>query len=1256
MSRLQARVLYGLRTDVSGNACYVTDDEVLYLVGNVLSLHNFSQRRQRLVRLPDKQRINLMTVDPTKRYVALCEEGEKPLISVYDLQTLKRKKLLGVPFESSATRFSCASFTLDGKYIAAVTAGGPSPASFNTTQHQQHASGDNTNTGPSAAAFKQTMLFYNWEKGKVESSFEIEPAAVIPGAQAAGASSGGNSGSQVKLISCNPGDVGIMAIAGPYAFKLLTVSETLWRPYGYSKAEALTISSISWLNTDRLFAGTSDGRILYLENGDLKNIFVVAEDSPLCCSSMNLKLREECALQPQNQLEASDGRHEVACLHTFNRGFAFALGFGTLVLFEKESQHKYTKRNLYIVPPQVSSKETPQLYRANSLSSNTSADKLLLTTGWCQLFYAQLWGQDLKTNPEPQLVEPLGNKLHHGPIGGLSGCVWTSKIATFGAEDRSVRIWDYSTETLVMMKQYLEDVSCIVLHPTGLFCLVGFDDKLRFMSILIDDLVPIKEFAVRSCKIAAFSFGGHLFAAVNGNFIEVYDTLDFSVRFVLKGHTEMISGIVWSQDDRKLVSIGSEGAVYEWEMHTGLRSNEVVLKQMALKSVVLAPDGATSYTVSSDKSIYEVKEDVVNRSYAVPGIEPEILVMGNEMSLMFISYPGGFVASLKYPLQDPIEYQDHHVHNANITQMCLTYDEQSLITTDEAGGLCFWRVSYADGADTAMSREQPQLDLILIGRGDLASKVSLMRELGTRLKELESEFAYRMRQAGMQHNDEMRDVHHSYCEAIEQLRDTIDKLEEDHANEINSINVEIARSRAEHEEALRSMEIGYDAKLIVEYDKYQQLEHRSHETRVEYEKRIADIERADRQLLDETISEYENRLREKDQQLKDAHEELSQQVRVHEMIKEQIEDDADREIMDLRTSYEAQLHEERQLNLKLKGEAGVLRNQHAMNQRDTDELKLQLSNSRREYSQLKARKEELDREVAELRAELRERDITIASKDANIHELELARQELEKVRFVLQHRMGELRAQMEPRDAEIAEQRAKINDMEAELLALNRTNESLGLQLTELREKLASSRREAQRELERRKRQQALIRRIRVDILEAASLIHEPSQLGVSVARLYTRYSDDTELQRGHEAELDAQREFSKQRAHMENTIALLKKQLEQATTPGGAVLQQVEKVLGENEELLNELNALRDELSTSRRLIGDMESLLGLKGRDTGPLEARRKLAKICHGNEMVEQDFEARMLECQKVVVLLKDEVDRLISRIPDRNSFST
>lgn len=52
---------------------------------------------------------------------------------------------------------------------------------------------------------------------------------------------------------------------------------------------------------------------------------------------------------------------------------------------------------------------------------------------------------------------------------------------------------------------------------------------------------------------------------------------------------------------------------------------------------------------------------------------------------------------------------------------------------------------------------------------------------------------------------------------------------------------------------------------------------------------------------------------------------LEQERLDHEEIKQQIEDDADREIVALRATYESQLRDERDNNIRLRGEAGVMK-------------------------------------------------------------------------------------------------------------------------------------------------------------------------------------------------------------------------------------------------------------------------------------------------------------------------------------------
>ena len=61
----------------------------------------------------------------------------------------------------------------------------------------------------------------------------------------------------------------------------------------------------------------------------------------------------------------------------------------------------------------------------------------------------------------------------------------------------------------------------------GMYILAGFSDKLRLMNLLIDDIKTFREFNVRNCSACAFSCGGHLLAAVSGNVVSVFSSVNF---------------------------------------------------------------------------------------------------------------------------------------------------------------------------------------------------------------------------------------------------------------------------------------------------------------------------------------------------------------------------------------------------------------------------------------------------------------------------------------------------------------------------------------------------------------------------------------------------------------------------------------------------------------------------------------------------------------------------------------------------------
>lgn len=580
-----------------------------------------------------------------------------------------------------------------------------------------------------------------------------------------------------------------------------------------------------------------------------------------------------------------------------------------------------------------------------------------------------------------------------------------------------------------------------------------------------------------------------------------------------------------------------------------------------------------------------------------------------------------------------------------ILQIVLPYNEQFLISTGIDGSLCIWKVIYPEGKGKT-AKELTYTNEVLINKDDLQEKIQMIVDLNVRMRELETEHAYKMRQIEVVHNDKVRDIHQGYLQAIEELRDRISRLQEDHKNELNTINIEILKMKEKHEETMKQMETNYNAKLITEYDRYLALEDTMNNMRQNYEKRLEEVEKHGIEELQNATTKYEALLHEKKLQLEESQDEITQQARVHEEMMTQVEDDVDKEILELKTNYETLLHEEKEANIRLKGEAGMLRNRYMASLKDVEELKRQLQRVQSEYGYFQKTIQELEKDKDDLKTEINERDITIQDRERQIYELKRTNQELEKFKFVLNYKITELKNQIEPRDQEIKELKEKIRDMETELVNLHKTTISLELQLHELREKLGAARHELQNEMHRNKRCQQLLKRIRIDLHDASGLVQEPQALKIAITKLYHKYSSSDEFLRSRKADLDAQCEFIKQRDHLERTIASLKRQVFQDRIGSG---KDMDKTVEENIILITELNALREELKDARKHVQHMEGLLGLTVKDIKPSEAKRKMEEALYEHEQLRIEYRFQMQECQNIIIALKDDMYKLISKLP-------
>ena len=90
----QARHIFGLKPGVSGNICYHDEQTIVYPAGANCILYNIDQKAQKFIPGSEKSEgMTAIAVSPNRRYVAIAEKGDKPTITIYDLHSLRKKKV-----------------------------------------------------------------------------------------------------------------------------------------------------------------------------------------------------------------------------------------------------------------------------------------------------------------------------------------------------------------------------------------------------------------------------------------------------------------------------------------------------------------------------------------------------------------------------------------------------------------------------------------------------------------------------------------------------------------------------------------------------------------------------------------------------------------------------------------------------------------------------------------------------------------------------------------------------------------------------------------------------------------------------------------------------------------------------------------------------------------------------------------------------------------------------------------------------------
>ncbi|KAJ3594915.1 hypothetical protein NHX12_004220 [Muraenolepis orangiensis] len=761
---------------------------------------------------------------------------------------------------------------------------------------------------------KWTLVLWLWEKQKVMATVSS------------------SDGDPVSQVSFSPQDNAQVCVSGLGLLRLFQYGEGTLRRVHAAKVGAALLCH-AWLSGTQVVAGTDTGRLLMFESGYLRREL-----------DAGVGPRHAESKRP----DGTEAERRVGAVVPYAKGFVCSVGPGTVCVYQiTEENDGYRKTREILIPldPCCNEPSQAQQQEVATMCLSPSEETLALSTQQGQLYSINLVSAEISRG-EQAYFEFLSSSFHSRPITGLSICIRKQLVATCSL-DRSVRVWNYDTNVLEVYKEFQEEALSVALHPSGHFLLVGFTDKLRMMNLLIDDIRAVKEFT------CVFSHGGHLFAAINGNVIHIYSVTTFDNVLTLKGHNGKVKAVVWSTDDGRLVSCGTDGAVYEWNTLSGKRESESVLKSCVYTGVAISPDARTIFAAGT--GLKEIQDCQVLREVPADGVTYTALAVSRSGKVIFTGTSSGTIRVFKYPLSQQKDWIEYQAHCGPVTKVLVTFDDQLLLTASGDGSLLVWKIVDKEGRGLR-DKEVYYTEEVLITKTDLEEKNQNMHELKSRVEELKMEKEYQLRLSDISYDVKIKELSETFIREIESLKTQNQVMKREGEQQAIAHQEVLVEIREKHSKELQTSESSNSQKLLLEYAKL-----------------LGAAEQSGALALEELTLSYQAKLHDKTQQLEQCQAEAKQQRREYGEDRRQIEEDRDQEISSLDLSYEKRLFKEKETNLTLKGQAGMMRKQ-------VDERCLDIEQLKKEATRLQGAIHSLEKETQGLKRTISEGVETIRVK------------------------------------------------------------------------------------------------------------------------------------------------------------------------------------------------------------------------------------------------------------------------------------
>lgn len=679
----------------------------------------------------------------------------------------------------------------------------------------------------------------------------------------------------VHQVSFCPWDANVIVVIGRGFVRLFRVTEGQLRPISVNvrRDSHTNFLSHAWMWEEKLLLGTEGGEIILLENLEFRAVIYPPSGE---------------TVEPM----------PILSLYPVAKGFIAGTLFGEMWIFEmsEDVKEQYQREEPISVPGN----------KGGVVSIVGSVDdSLVCATDTQQLYSFNMSSLGAAKESGSSGVDHLLTAFH-GPsdlgdstIVSIDTALWRPVIATCG-KDYSIRVWNIQDRKIEIMKVFQEEPFSLAMHPSGLYLAVGFTDKIKLMSILLDDMTTTREFHIRSCSCMRFAAGGHLIACANGANVQIFSTYTGSMVTSLR-HTAKVRAISWLTMDSKILTVSQEGSVYIWSVDKDKYHNasDSYVGVLPITTGISFSDGSKAFTVAADMIVKEIqlRKTVDSSTGAENAIRPPrdvnidrhiaCVALQETKKILFLGTsepdkPGAILSIIASP-HLATQFETTVLHATNITAMALSPDGDTLYSGDafgcllisdvESGGsvkaqqLAKARAAGAASEIIGPAQSGPNngvaadfIEDVLIHKADLDAKRQKVNDLVAKVEELTLNNEHLLRVKEIEHKDTVTEIRNKFSAQLNSERFTYENVkaeknmvEEDNATEIDQLQIQ-------QESELTAVEDKYKAKLNAEAVRHRQLAAETEEVHKRWNEENRELVDAHQSHLQSLTAEYELKL------------------------------------------------------------------------------------------------------------------------------------------------------------------------------------------------------------------------------------------------------------------------------------------------------------------------------------------------------------------------------------------------------------